>query len=89
MERRRRRAQETAIILDVPDGFCAVITSGAACDADTTYDSLQLVIPASGEDRVRKGECVRAAGPLFRAFTGHHRREIVMRVTELGPCKES
>jgi hypothetical protein len=49
-------------------------------------DSIQMVIPTGIEENVRAGECIVADGPLFRAFTGHHRRPVLMQVMTLHPC---
>jgi len=77
--------KEEATILNLDREICVSAGTGS-CDAQDMLNSIQLVIPTSIGGSARAGECVVADGPLFRAFTGHHRRLILMRVTNLRPC---
>jgi hypothetical protein len=78
--------QETATMLDLEEDICVLPEDGSSCGARDTQDSIQMVISTGIEENVRAGECIVADGPLFRAFTGHHRRPILMQVITLHPC---
>jgi len=78
--------QESATILDLEEDICVLPEDGSSCDGEDMQASVQMVISTSVEENIKAGECVVADGPLFRAFTGHHRRPVLMQVMTLHPC---
>lgn len=80
--------KEKATILNLEEEICVLLEDDSSCGVQDMQDSIQLVISTGAEGNVQAGECVVADGPLFRSFTGHHRRLILMTVMKLHPCHD-
>lgn len=77
---------EHAVILRLRQPLCAPREAGAACGGKDVHGSIHLVLSRERLGMMPKEGCVVVTGPLFRAHSGHHRRDILMQVAALYPC---
>ena len=77
---------EEAVILRLRQPLCAPREPGAACGGQDVHGSIHLVLSRERLGTASIEGCVVVTGPLFRAYSGHHRRAILMAVDRVEPC---
>lgn len=78
--------RETALILRLEPPICVTREPASPCLERGIVHEIQLVWTQALGPWPPEGECIRTRGHLFRAFSAHHRRGLLLDVTKAMRC---
>ncbi len=78
--------QEMALILKLDAPICISSKPATPCKASEETHEIQLIWPKALGAWPHEGDCVQVKGRLFRAYSGYHRRPLLLSITETALC---